>query len=265
MDEQKKEKKKLSRNQSAIHIILATAGMSGVLGAFFAALLSFSDWNKFPEDWLSISATMLFLFGGFIVGGMLTLIFQKWDEDFCGKAGLILWYGTIGGGFALSQLLKFELGRGVFIAAFVISALVCSILKEWGEHGEGKDAAKTSLIIILSLVAITYVFSIRAHNEAKAENVEKEKASYESAYQEGYDRGQEVQKEADIEKYCYEGRSIYDIEESILDYYGMTPYEAGETVLTYLEEPDHEGITWEEYQKAIEVSAVTAGLFPYND
>ena len=239
MDEQKKEKKKLSRNQSAIYIILATAGMSGVLGTFFAALLSFSDWNKFPEDWLSISATMLFLFGGFIVGGVLTLIFQKWDEDFCGKAGHILWYGTIGGGFALSQLLKFELGRGVFIAAFVISALVCSILKEWGEHGEGKDAAKTSLIIILSLVAITYVFSIRAHNEAKAENAEKEKASYESAYQEGYDRGRE-------------------------DYYGMTPYEAGETVLTYLEEPDHEGITWEEYQKAIEISAVTAGLFPYN-
>ena len=43
MDEQKKEKKKLSRNQSAIYSILSTIGISGVFGAFFAAIVSLDE------------------------------------------------------------------------------------------------------------------------------------------------------------------------------------------------------------------------------
>lgn len=77
-----------------------------------------------------------------------------------------------------------------------------------------------------------------------------------------YDRGRKDQEEADIEKYCYEGRSIYDIEESVLDYYGITPAEAWHTIDEYNYDASHGGITWEEYQNAIQAAFATAGQFP---
>lgn len=262
MDEQKKEKKKLSRNQSAIYSILSTIGISGVFGAFFAAIVSLDEWKKFPESWLPISVGMLLLFGGFIVGGVLTLIFQKWDEDFCGKAGHILWYGTIGGGFVMSWLTESEVWAGTFVTAFIICLVACTIVEQWGKGAAGKEMAKDSLLLVLGFVAFAYVLNIRNGNIREQEAEKNEKVVYESAYQAGYKRGQEVQEEEDTEKYCYEGRSIYDIEESVLDYYGITPAEAWHTIDEYNFDASHGGITWDEYQNAIQAAFATAGQFP---
>ena len=243
-------------------MILYSAGISAGLGLLIAIIAAVRGEGNIFRLWVMGFAGVLGLMGGVPLGGLLTLIFQKWDDGFCAKAGNILWYGTTVGGVALSQLLKFDLGRGVFIAAFVISALVCSILKDWGEHGEGKEAAKTSIIIVLSLVAVAYAFSIRAHNEGKTTNVEKEKAAYDNAYDEGYQQGCKDQEESDREKLTIEGKSIVDVEEQVYKYYGMKPYEAWNIIDAYNYDSSHDGITWEEYQNAIEAAVSTAGFFP---
>lgn len=262
MDGQK-EKKKWSRNQGAGFLILYSAGISAGFGLLIAIIAAVRGEGNIFRLWLMGFAGVLGLMGGVPLGGLLMMVFRKWDEEFCIKAGHILWYGTTVGGVALSQLLKFDLGRGVFIAAFVISAIVCSILKSWGEHGEGKEAAKTSIIIVLSLVAVVYAFSIRANNEAKATNAEKEKAAYDSAYDEGYQQGRKDQEESDRENLTIEGKSIVDIEDQVYQYYGLTPYEAWGIIEEYNYDGTHGGITWEEYQNAIEAAVSTAGFFPY--
>ncbi len=77
-----------------------------------------------------------------------------------------------------------------------------------------------------------------------------------------YDRGREDQEEADAEKYSYEGRSIYDIEDSVLEHYGLTPAEAWHTIDEYEFDASHGGITWDEYQNAIQAAIATAAQFP---
>lgn len=261
MDGQK-EKKKWSRNQGAGFLILYSAGISAGFGLLIAIIAAVRGEGNIFRLWLMGFAGVLGLMGGVPLGGLLTLIFQKWDDGFCVKAGNILWYGTTVGGVALSQLLKFDLGRGVFIAAFVISAIVCSILKSWGEHGEGKEAAKDSIILVLALVAVVYAFSIRADNETKATNAEKEKAAYDSAYEEGYQQGREEQEAADWEKLTIEGKSIVDIVELVYDHYGMTPQEAWGVIEEYNYDGTHGGFTWEEYMDAMEAAVATAMYFP---
>lgn len=261
MDGQK-EKKKWSRNQGAGFLILYSAGISAGLGLLIAIIAAVRGEGNIFRLWLMGFAGVLGLMGGVPLGGLLTLIFQKWDDGFCEKAGNILWYGTTVGGVALSQLLKFDLSMGVFVAAFVISALACSILKDWGEHGEGKEAAKTSIIIVLSLVAVAYMLDIRWDNLAKVSASEKEKEAYDSAYDEGYQQGRKDQEESDWEKLTIEGKSIVDVEDQVYQYYGMTPYEAWGTIEEYNYDGTHGGITWEEYQNAIEAAVSTAGFFP---
>lgn len=261
MDGQK-EKKKWSRNQGAGFLILYSAGISAGFGLLIAIIAAVRGEGNIFRLWLMGFAGVLGLMGGVPLGGLLTLIFRKWDDGFCAKAGNILWYGTTVGGVALSQLLKFDISMGVFVAAFVISALVCSILKDWGEHGEGKEAAKTSIIIVLSLVAVVYMLDIRWDNMAKVSASEKEKEAYDSAYDEGYQQGRKDQEESDWEKLTIEGKSIVDVEEQVYEHYGMTPYEAWGTIEEYNYDGTHGGITWEEYQNAIEAAVSTAGFFP---
>lgn len=256
------QKKKWSRNQGAGFLILYSAGISAGLGLLIAIIAVVRGEGAFFRQWLIGFVGVLGLMGGVPLGGLLTLIFQKWDDGFCVKAGNILWYGTTVGGFALSQLLKFDIGRGVFIAAFVISALACSILKQWGEHGEGKSMAKDSLLIILSLVAVFYMLDIRWDNMAKVSASEKEKEAYDSAYEEGYQQGRKDQEESDWEKLTIEGKSIVDVEEQVYEYYEMTPYEAWSVIEEYNYDGTHGGIAWEEYQNAIEAAVSTAGFFP---
>lgn len=264
MDGQKKNEKEVwSRNRIAIVVmILLPAGISAAVGLLIGFFISIGKWETFFGHWLGSAALLYCLAGGAPVGGLLMLIFRKWDDNFCTKAGGILWYGTTVGGFALSQLLKFDIGRGVFIAAFVISALACSILKQWGEHGEGKSMAKDSLLIILSLVAVFYMLDIRWDNMAKVSASEKEKEAYDSAYEEGYQQGRKDQEESDWEKLTIEGKSIVDVEEQVYKYYGMKPYEAWNIIDAYNYDSSHDGITWEEYQNAIEAAVSTAGFFP---
>ena len=243
-------------------MILCSVGISAGLGLLLAIVAAVRGEGAFFRQWLAGFAAVLGLFGGVPLGGLLTLIFQKWDDGFCTKAGNILWYGTTVGGFAMSWILKTDLGTGVFVAAFVISALACSILKQWGEHGEGKSTAKDSLIIILSLVAAAYILDIRWDNTAKVSAAEKEQEAYDSAYEEGYQQGRKDQEESDREQLTIEGKSIVDVEEQVYEYYGLNPYEAWTIIEEYNYDGTHGGITWEEYQNAIEAAVFTAGVFP---
>ena len=262
MNEQK-ETKKRSRNQNAVAMILGVIGVSALMGLLLAAFIPFSNGGGFLEDWLIGSSGMLALCGGYPIGGLLMLVFRKWDEKFCEKAGKILWYGTWIGGYELTKLLEFSPGIGVFIAAFVISALACLILKQWGENGEGKEEAKTSLILILSLaVAYFALVEMRGYNIEKALAPEKEQEAYEIAYNDGYQRGLEHQLETDREELTIDGRSIVDIVELVYDHYGMTPQEACGIIDEYNYDGTHGGFTWEEYSNAIEAAVATAMYFP---
>ncbi len=261
MNEQKG-KQKWSRNRAAGDMIICSVAVSAVVGLMFAVIFVICGGGNFLEDWFYISVMLLALSGGYPFGGLLMMVFRKWDEEFCIKAGHILWYGTTVGGYALSQILKFELGIGIFIAAFVISALACSILKDWGEHGEGKEAAKTSIIIVLSLVAVAYMLDIRWDNLDKISAVEKEQEAYDVAYDDGYQQGREDQEAADREKLTIEGKSIVDIVDLVYDHYGMTPQEAWGVIEEYNYDGTHGGFTWEEYMDAMEAAVATAMYFP---
>lgn len=264
MDGQKKnEKESWSRNRIAIVImILFPFGISVAVGLLIGFFISIGKWETFFGHWLWSAAFLYCLAGGTPVGGLLMLIFRKWDDGFCAKVGNILWYGTTVGGVALSQLLKFDLSMGVFVAAFVISALACSILKDWGEHGEGKEVAKTSIIIVLSLVAVAYMLDIRWDNLDKISAAEKEQEAYDVAYDDGYQQGREDQEASDWEKLTIEGKSIVDIVDLVYDHYGMTPQEAWGVIEEYNYDGTHGGFTWEEYMDAMEAAVATAMYFP---
>lgn len=261
MDEEKG-KQKWGRSLAGGAMILCVAGASAVVGLMLAVIFAICGGGNFLEDWFYISVVLLALSGGYPFGGLLMMVFRKWDEEFCIKAGHILWYGTTVGGYALSQILKFELGVGIFIAAFVISAIVCAILKSWGEHGEGKEAAKDSIILVLALVAVAYMLDIRGDNLDKISAVEKEQEAYDVAYDDGYQQGREDQEASDWEKLTIEGKSIVDIVDLVYDHYGMTPQEAWGVIEEYNYDGTHGGFTWEEYMDAMEAAVATAMYFP---
>ena len=255
-------KQKWGRSLEGGVMILCSVAVSAVVGLMFAVIFVICDGGNFLAAWFDISVGLLALLGGYPFGGLLMMVFRKWDEKFCTKAGHILWYGTTFGGYALSRILKFEPGIGIFIAAFVISAIVCAILKNWGEHGEGKEAAKDFIILVLALVAVAYMLNIRGDNLDKISAAEKEQETYDIAYDDGYQQGREDQEAADWEKLTIEGKSIVDIVDLVSDHYGMTPQEAWGVIEEYNYDGTHGGFTWEEYMDAMEAAVATAMYFP---
>lgn len=85
---------------------------------------------------------------------------------------------------------------------------------------------------------------------------------YNADYEEGYERGHEAGEEAAAEDLTIDGVSIVDIVDLVYDHYGMTPQEAWSIIDEYNYDGTHGGITWEEYQNAIEAAVATAMYFP---
>ena len=86
--------------------------------------------------------------------------------------------------------------------------------------------------------------------------------SYNDGYRSGYEQGMKDQEELDYERFCIDGTSINTIVDRIYREYGITPADAFTMYDEYNYDSSHGGITWSEYNNAIEAIFATASIFP---
>lgn len=119
---------------------------------------------------------------------------------------------------------------------------------------------KKMLILLFIVVAIVLCGCSEIYT---AENIEEaRKQGYEEGYNYGYYWGAEHQQEKDYKDLVLDGVSITDIAIEVHKKYGITPGVAFATYEQYNDDPIGSGITWEEYQNAINAVFYTAQLFP---
>lgn len=126
--EEKKEKKRMSRTQLGVFMLLLPVAVCAVIGLPFAAIFRK---GSFLRAWLNAFAYMYALFGGGgSVGGLLVLLIRTVDEDFLEKAGYGLWYGTFAGAMILGRIFGNGLTADTIGVSFGICALVCALIWE---------------------------------------------------------------------------------------------------------------------------------------
>lgn len=115
-------------------------------------------------------------------------------------------------------------------------------------------------LVAAVLVAEVYIPGVRQQAEATAaEQIASERME---SYNRGYDAGEEYQKNHDLRVLTIDGVDIQSIASQVEREYGIDPAEAYAILEAYSYEPNHGGITWEEYQNAIEAAVATAMYFP---
>lgn len=136
---------------------------------------------------------------------------------------------------------------------------------------------KKQLFSVLLIIAVLCLCGCaKSYSESEIEEIRRQ------AYDEGYDSGYE---DGEIDGYhdgleagfedgikvtgesCYkyhliDGESITDLRDEVYRKYGLTPDEAFSMVDEYEYDSTHGGITWAEYQNAIEAIYYTAYTFP---
>lgn len=127
MDE-KKEKKRMSRTQLGVFMLLLPVAVCAVIGLPFAAIFRK---GSFLRAWLNAFAYMYALFGGGgSVGGVLVLLIRTVDEDFLEGAGYGLWYGTFAGAYFLGWIFNQGITADTLAVSFGICVLVCALIWE---------------------------------------------------------------------------------------------------------------------------------------
>lgn len=127
MDE-KKEKKRMSRTQLGVFMLLLPVAVCAVIGLPFAAIFRK---GSFLRAWLNAFAYMYALFGGGgSVGGVLVLLIRTVDEEFLEGAGYGLWYGTFAGAYFLGWIFNQGITADTLAVSFGICVLVCALIWE---------------------------------------------------------------------------------------------------------------------------------------
>lgn len=127
MDE-KKEKKRMSRTQLGVFMLLLPVAVCAVIGLPFAAIFRK---GSFLRAWLNAFTYMYALFGGGgSVGGLLVLLIRTVDEDFLEGAGYGLWYGTFAGAYFLGWIFNQGITADTLAVSFGICVLVCALIWE---------------------------------------------------------------------------------------------------------------------------------------
>ena len=126
-----------------------------------------------------------------------------------------------------------------------------------------KDAMEfiKSALILAAVVLILGSCSEQGIKERATKIEAARKEGYSEGYDDGYERGAEQQRELDVEEFTLNALGIRDILDRVVTEYGMTPGEAAAIYELYTWEANHDGITWKEYQEALEVLYFTASLF----
>lgn len=120
---------------------------------------------------------------------------------------------------------------------------------------------------VISIAVIYWVclafFGNESSNKSEAPTTQAVASySYNADYDAGYDQGFEAGKESAARDLTMDGISILDINEKVIDHYGLSVSEAWGIVECYETEADHGELSWAEYQNALEAVRYTACLFP---
>lgn len=121
---------------------------------------------------------------------------------------------------------------------------------------------KRLCVLALSIIIICLCGCGNGKAYTASEVEEMMQQAYREGYASGYDQGMRDQWDEDCEELLIDGCSIKNIRDSIYHEFGMTPDEAFNIVDSYECDPSHDGITWSEYQKAIEAIYCTVSIFP---
>ena len=159
MDDKNNSKKMWNRNQAAVFSILFPLVASIPIGLFYG--LIFQTGEPLLKKWIIASIGFYLFLGGLPSGGILTLVFRKWSEEFCTKAGNILWYGTFGGAIVISELFDVEASAYLYALTLFASSIVCSLVNMWYTSENGKDKVKNIVIFILAFVLICLLAYLR--------------------------------------------------------------------------------------------------------
>lgn len=118
-----------------------------------------------------------------------------------------------------------------------------------------------SALILAAVVLILGSCSEQDIKERQSKIEAARKEGYNEGYDDGYERGTERQREIDYEKYTIDTFGIKDVRDRVASEYGMTPGEAAAIYESYTWEANHDGVTWKEYQTALEAMYFTSRLF----
>ena len=115
---------------------------------------------------------------------------------------------------------------------------------------------------ILALTVMTVFLSGCEDSYSKDDIENAKQQAYSEGYNDGYSRGSAEQKEKDYEELLMDGASIWSIRNEVYAEFGITPREAFNIYDSYNCDPNHDGITRDAYQKAIEAMVYTSCIFP---
>ena len=126
-----------------------------------------------------------------------------------------------------------------------------------------KDAMEfiKSALILATVVLVLGSCSEQGVKEEAAKIEAARKEGYSEGYDDGYERGAEQQRELDVAEFTLDALGIRDVLDRVVAEYGMTPGEAATIYELYTWEANHDGVTWKEYQEALEVLYFTSSLF----
>ena len=122
----------------------------------------------------------------------------------------------------------------------------------------------TSFTSIVMLVFLLCGCSCYSSEEIESIKQQAYDEGYNAGYDVGYHQGADDQWELACEELLIDGYSIRNIEEEVLEEFGMTPAEAFIIYDNYTYDWTHGGYTWQEYQTAIEAMYYTSCIFPYD-
>jgi hypothetical protein len=129
----------------------------------------------------------------------------------------------------------------------------------WGDFMK-KQFFIISFLLVLTAMMVFLSGCEESYSKDDIENAKQQ--AYSEGYNDGYSRGSADQKEKDYEELLMDGASIWSIRNRVYDEFGITPREAFNIYDSYNYDPDHDGITQDEYQKAIEAMLYTSCIFP---
>lgn len=129
-------------------------------------------------------------------------------------------------------------------------------------RGEVLEWVHALAVVAFVVLAFVGCFRVTASNNvASEEDIQKAR---QEGYNEGYENGMNAAAEyaAELLASVKEEKGVQDIQDKIYDRYGVTPWEAWSIIDVYNYDGTHDGITWAEYQNALDAVYATAGLFP---
>ena len=123
------------RVKNGVFVIWLAIVVCVALGALFGLVAFMTSEKPFLECFVFNVEVMLMFSAGGIVGGLL-LITTRIPDDLTFGYGCALFYGTVFGGYALSEIIAEGYEEWAYIIAFAVDVLICYII--WLNEFKGR-------------------------------------------------------------------------------------------------------------------------------